>query len=473
MKFKTALALLFLALPACQTTAPVALQPTAPVSLAQSLKQNTPQIVQTQTAGTQVYTEVSKPMDNEVIVKYRSGFRTQANSGTTISGAEVLDAFNTADETTQLHRLAKGTQMQDALNQYQADPSVEFAIPNVNFKVQMSLLDRVKKWFSDDEEEKPAQSMTTNTRYSAMTEQAPPTVNAQDPLVKDQWYLESLGMNQVWTQSGLGNASVTVAVLDTGVDYDHPDLKGKVVKGADYVDRDFDPKDMHGHGTHVAGIVAAQMNNAEGITGLAPNVRILAVRVLDHNGSGNLFNIAKGIAYAANNGAKVINLSLGSPPGGGVMRTLANFIATYAENKGALVIAAAGNDGGAIGYPAAASKFLCVGAVNQDKILASFSNRGKELDVVAPGVGIMSTFPTYEVTTNKLGLPQNYATLNGTSMATPMVAAQAALIWSQQPYLKPADVRKKIESSAIDLGSIGVDDTYGNGLVSFEGALRN
>ena len=97
---------------------------------------------------------------------------------------------------------------------------------------------------------------------------------------------------RVWSASGTGNAAVTVAVLDTGVDYDHPDLRGKVIKGADYVDRDFDPKDLHGHGTHVAGIVAAQMNNAEGVTGLAPQVRILAVRVLDANGSGSLFNIA-------------------------------------------------------------------------------------------------------------------------------------------------------------------------------------
>src|SRR5690606_6641955 len=113
-----------------------------------------------------------------------------------------------------------------------------------------------------------------------------------------------------------------------------------------------------------------------------------AIRVLGEDGSGSLFNIAKGIAYAANNGSKVINLSLGSPPGGLVMRTLANFMASYAESKGALIVAAAGNEGGEIGYPAAASKFLAVGATNETNILASFSNRGPELDVVAPGVNI-------------------------------------------------------------------------------------
>ncbi|PIQ27849.1 hypothetical protein COW36_08525 [bacterium (Candidatus Blackallbacteria) CG17_big_fil_post_rev_8_21_14_2_50_48_46] len=461
------LPLLLLGLTACQSQ-PSLMQSMAPVQTnltVTGIQAQTP----ASTAQTQVYLETSKPIENEVIVKYRPGFRTQAVP----MGAEVLDTFNTSDETTQLHRISKKTNLQQALASYQADPSVEFAIPNLNFKVQMSLLEKVKKYFGRSTEETSAKAMPVNTRYTASSETEPVQVRAEDPLAGDQWYLNALHMPEVWTQTGLGNAAVTVAVLDTGVDYDHPDLQGRVIKGADYVDKDYEPKDMHGHGTHVAGIIAAQMNNSEGVTGLAPQVKIMAVRVLDANGSGSLFTIAKGIAYAANNGAKVINLSLGSPPGGGVMRTLANFLAGYAERKGALIVAAAGNDGGAIGYPAAASKFLCVGAINQQNQLASFSNRGAELDVVAPGVGILSTFPTYEVTANKMGLPQKYATLNGTSMATPMVSAQAALIWSLHPYLSPAEVREKIESTAIDLGAVGRDDQFGNGLVSFDNALRN
>ena len=137
-----------------------------------------------------------------------------------------------------------------------------------------------------------------------------------------------------------------------------------------------------------------------------------------------------------------------------------------------MIIAAAGNSGGTIGFPAAASEFLSVGAVNEDKYIASFSNRGKELDVVAPGVQITSTFPTYEVTANQLGLPHNYATLNGTSMATPMVSALAAMLWSQNPYLKPGEVRERIEVSATDLGSIGVDELYGYGLINPTLALQ-
>ena len=418
-----------------------------------------------QQAIPEVETAVAVTIEDEVIVKYRSGFSTKAQRK--VSGAEILDAFN--DSNTQLHRLPKGVKLQDALSQYSADPEVDFAIPNVNFKVQMSLKERIKKFFSDDDEV----VVTPQPFPKAPAAQANPVhIQAQDPLTQDQWYLKTLNMEQVWNDYGVGKSGVTVAVLDTGVDYDHPDLAGRIIKGPDYVDRDLDPKDMHGHGTHVAGIITAGLNNQEGISGMAPNVKILAIRVLDAKGSGSLFNIAKGIAYAANNGAKVINMSLGSPSGGSTMRTLANFLSKYAEARGSLIIAAAGNSGGTIGFPAAASEFLSVGAVNEDKYIASFSNRGKELDVVAPGVQITSTFPTYEVTANQLGLPHNYATLNGTSMATPMVSALAAMLWSQNPYLKPGEVRERIEVSATDLGSIGVDELYGYGLINPTLALQ-
>lgn len=454
---KKLLPFLFLLLNACQgQLTPVSIQTAAQAYVQPPLQPTT---------SLRVYTETSQPIEKEVIVKYRPGFRVQAAP----LGAEILDAFNTAEETTQLHRLSGKVSMEQALRQYQADPAVEFAIPNIRFQVQMSLLERVKKFFG----KKPTSPETIQPSANASPAAAAEPLVIQDPLAHQQWYLQDLNLPQVWANRGLGNATVTVAVLDTGVDDAHPDLQGKVIKGADYIDKDFEPKDQHGHGTHVAGIVAAQLNNHEGITGLAPQVRILAVRVLDEQGSGSLFNIAKGIAYAANQGAKVINLSLGSPPGGAVMRTLANFIASYAERKGALIVAAAGNDGGAVGYPAAASKFLCVGAVNQQKALASFSNRGPELDVVAPGVGILSTFPTYEVTANRLGLPRYYASLNGTSMATPMVSALAALIWSQQPSLSPAEVRSRIEKSTQDLGAVGRDSTFGLGLINFEAALQD
>ena len=439
-------------------------QAVAPPSAPQGLQR----LVPVQESVPEVQTSVAKTIEDEVIVRYREGFSTQSTRRK-ITGAEVLDAFN--DSNTQLHRLPKGVKLQDALSQYSADPQVDFAIPNVNFKVQMSFKERVRKLLGKDKEVKVTPTPLNVRKQPKAQANAGDNVEAKDPLSEDQWYLKTLNMNKVWSEHGQGQNGVTVAVLDTGVDYDHPDLAGRIIKGPDYVDRDFDPKDMHGHGTHVAGIITAGLNNQEGISGMAPNVSILAIRVLAADGSGSLFNIAKGIAYAANNGAKVINMSLGSPSGGKTMRTLANFLARYSAARGALIVAAAGNAGGPIGYPAAASEFLAVGAVNEEKYIASFSNRGEELDIVAPGVDITSTFPTYEVTANAAGLPQNYATLNGTSMATPMVSAVAAMMWSQNPYLKPSEVRERLENTATDLGTIGNDSLYGHGLLNPEAAL--
>lgn len=433
-------------------------------------------------ADVSVSVSVAETIQDEVIVKYKSGFSTQAIHQ--IPGSQVLDRFTADQESTELMRLPANMGMDEALKRYEADPNVDFAMPNVRFGVQMTLTEKITEWWSGDKTqvlpsddqaspEPSASPLADNTSNEETLSDPPAEVGSGvDPLSDQQWYLPRLEMDAVWAEHGTGTSGVTVAVLDTGVDYTHPDLAGRVIKGADYVDKDYEPLDEHGHGTHVSGIIAAGLNNAIGVAGIAPNVRILAVRVLDKNGSGNLYNIAKGIAYAANQGAKVINLSLGSPPGGGMMRTLANFLARYANYKGSLIVAAAGNSAGPIGFPAAASRFLSVGALNEQNYLASFSNRGAELDVVAPGVNIMSTFPTYEVTANALGLPQNYAALNGTSMATPMVSALAALIWSQDPYLTPDEVRERIESSAIDLGPIGRDDMFGAGMINPAGALE-
>jgi type VII secretion-associated serine protease mycosin len=426
---------------------------------------DTPGFQALDSAQAHVSVQSAEPIQNELIVKYKAGFSTQSQRRH--AQAVLLDNFQTADESTQLHRLNNRQSMDEALRFYQADPAVEFVMPNLRFEVQMtpadadqSIFERIQQWFRRDHTAS-VPELQPGSRSVAQSDAA-----AADPLRAQQWYLNQLKMPAVWETYGVGQSGITVAVLDTGVDYDHPDLAGKVLKGPNYIDKNYDPKDLHGHGTHVAGVISAQLSNREGISGMAPQVQILAIRVLDARGSGSLFNIAKGIAYAANQGAQVINLSLGSPPGGSVMRTLA-------EKKGSLIIAAAGNSAGAIGYPAAASRFMAVGAVNEQKYLATFSNRGPELDVVAPGVNILSTYPTYEVTTNALGLSQNYASLNGTSMATPMVSALAAMLWSRDPYLTPAEVRERIEKTATDLGPIGRDDMFGLGLIDPLRALQD
>lgn len=260
-----------------------------------------------------------------------------------------------------------------------------------------------------------------------------------DPSFKDQYALKKVDAEKAWDVTK-GSKDILVAIVDTGVDYNHPDLKGKVVKGHDYVDNDDDPMDENMHGTHCAGIAAASTDNKIGIAGMAPNVKILAERVLDANGSGTLANVAKGITDAADRGAKVISLSLG---GSSSSRTLKNAV-NYAIKKGVTVVAAAGNDGSADpSYPAYYDNVISVAATDSNDQLADFSNYGDWVDVAAPGVDIYSTVPGGE-----------YESLSGTSMATPLVAGIAGLLASQGK--DAAQIRQAIESSTDEDGTYDI-----------------
>jgi serine protease len=209
----------------------------------------------------------------------------------------------------------------------------------------------------------------------------------------------------------------------------------------------------------VAGIIGASSNNTAGVAGLCWGCQILPVKVLDSNASGSYSNIASGITYAADHGARIINLSLG---GTSASTTLQNAV-TYAVGKGALVVAAAGNTVcNCIMYPAAYSNALAVGAVDSNN--NNVAAYGSALDVVAPG----SNWSTYYNTSFPNTL---YAVLTGTSSAAPVVAGLAALLMTQNPTWTAADVTAKLESTATDLGSAGWDSTYGAGLVDFAAAL--
>lgn len=284
---------------------------------------------------------------------------------------------------------------------------------------------------------------------------------AGDPMESYQWALSpaATSFRGAWTTTKGGG--VTVAVVDSGVRATHQDLAGAVSGGTDLVTNGGDgTNDQNGHGTHVAAIVAARLNG-KGIAGAAPAARIMPVRVLDGSGSGYSSDVAEGIIYAADHGARVINLSLGgSSPSQGTRTAI-----QYAIGKGAVVVAAAGNSGQSGNtplYPAAFPEPIAVAAVDSSLRRAAFSNSGAYVDVAAPGDSIVSAWGSGDA---------HYAWASGTSMAAPHVSAAAALVLAAHPSYTPAQVRERIETTARDLGPSGRDDQYGTGLVDPKRAM--
>jgi len=267
---------------------------------------------------------------------------------------------------------------------------------------------------------------------------------SSDPLLSQQWGYYDIGANWITAPVPTETAKI-IAVIDTGVDYTHPDLKGKVIKGYDYVNADADPMDDHGHGTHVAGIAAAKTNNAYGIAGVSWNSQILAVKVLNSQGWGTAFDISKGITYAADYaGVKVLNMNLG----GGYSSTEESAVYYAVNTKRKLLVAAAGNsDTNVKSYPAGFStgygmdnKVLAIAAHGTDHCKASFSNYGTWISITAPGVDILSTVP------NSMGT-NGFDSWSGTSMASPFVAGAAAAAWAKYPTYKNTDIASLITTN--------------------------
>jgi thermitase len=239
-------------------------------------------------------------------------------------------------------------------------------------------------------------------------------------------------------------SGIKVAVLDSGVDLDHPDINPKVVARANFSGATTN-EDKYGHGTHVAGIVAAAHNTA-GVAGVCPGCTILAGKVLNDSGVGSSSSLASGIDWAVSNGAKVINMSLGVR----ASRTLEAAV-NNAWNKGAVLVAAAGNGGNQTKiYPAGYANVIAVGATDNNDAKASFSTYGASwVDVAAPGANVFSTFPNHEFVLRKqYNRSFLYDVGNGTSMSSAIVAATAALVWSTNPGATPTSVRAKVESTA-------------------------
>ncbi|MCS7463450.1 S8 family peptidase [Paenibacillus doosanensis] len=272
-----------------------------------------------------------------------------------------------------------------------------------------------------------------------------------------QWNLPNIETEQGWTISK-GSDQIKVAIVDTGVDINHPDLKDQLISGYNVVNTDAAPLDDVGHGTHVAGVIGAVVNNNIGVAGMSWYNRIMPVKVLDQSGAGSTYSVAQGIIWATDHGAKVINMSLGNYAD-------ANFLhdaIKYAYDHDVVLIAASGNDNTETpGYPAAYPEVFAVAATDSNKNKASFSNYGDYVDAAAPGVSIASTYPHNQ-----------YAALSGTSMASPHVTALAALIRSVNPDLKNTEVMQIMRETAQDIGPKGKDKYYGHGLIDVVAALK-
>ena len=252
--------------------------------------------------------------------------------------------------------------------------------------------------------------------------------------------------------TGLG---VKVCIVDTGIKKNHADLQANILGGKNFVAKGatIDANkwdDDNGHGTHVAGTIAA-LNNAIGVVGVAPRASLLIAKVLNRQGSGYLSDVIAGVDWCVSQNAKVISMSLGTSSDIQAQHDAVD----VAYATGALIVAAAGNDyGGSVIYPAAYSSVIAVSATDSNNNLAAFSNIGPEIELTAPGVNILSTW--YD---------GSYTTLSGTSMATPHVSGVAALAWELNPLMSNVEIRTLLQNTADDLGAVGKDISFGYGLV--------
>lgn len=319
---------------------------------------------------------------------------------------------------------------------YQEDPNVRYAEPNGVYR-----------------------AVETTSRRS---DDAKANWTPNDSRVGGQWAFNNTGRNG-WTRDAdidafeawdvtRGSRDVPVAVLDTGVSPSHEDLP----EAAETVNfsKSPTPDDVYGHGTHVAGTVAARTDNGRtGVAGTCPRCTLYNVKVLDDSGNGSYSSVAKGVRWAANHGAKVINMSLA---GTGYSRTLKEAV-DHAWGEGAVLVAAAGNERSSVAnYPAAYRNVIAVAATDHYDRKAGFSNRGSWVDVAAPGVGILSTTED-----------GRYGRKSGTSMATPHVAGMAGLVWSNSSGADASNesVREKIEDTADTIGGPGAS-SLGKGRIN-------
>ncbi|MEK7500802.1 MAG: S8 family peptidase [Patescibacteria group bacterium] len=287
---------------------------------------------------------------------------------------------------------------------------------------------------------------------------------APQPVESLPWGVDRVDAELVWP-SGNTADPIKVGIIDTGISNTHPDLLANVQGGVNTINPLKSWNDDNGHGSHVAGIIGA-LDNDIGVIGVGPAINLFAIKVLDRNGSGWLSDVIEGIQWAVAKNMQVINMSLGT------VSDVQSFhdAVIAAKNAGIVIVTAAGNNGGSVLFPAAYPEVIAVSATDQNNVIASWSSRGLEVDLAAPGVGVYSTYKG-----------ASYATLSGTSMAAPHVAGSAALVLNTlvgaydanlNGKWDPDEVQKKLQDRAVDLGAARFDILYGWGLVNAYAATQ-
>lgn len=293
----------------------------------------------------------------------------------------------------------------------------------------------------------------SDIEYAEVDELVPAELFPNDPYFGSSWHLNKMSLPSAWDKT-TGSNDVIVAVLDTGVDPNHPDLTGKLVPGWNFYDNNSNTSDVNGHGTKVAGSSAVG-NNGTGVSGVSWSTKIMPIRVADASAYAYYSAIANGITYAANNGAKVATASFA---GASESSTIQN-AAQYMDSKGGVVMIAAGNDG--VSSTQLDNKYVVrVSATDSNDIKTSWSSYGTNIDLAAPGVGIYTTT-----------MGGGYGAFSGTSYSSPLAASVAALVYSINKNLTPTQVREILFRSADDLGVVGWDPLYGHGRVNADKAV--
>lgn len=285
-------------------------------------------------------------------------------------------------------------------------------------------------------------------KFAEVDRRIRPALTPNDPYFGSQWHATKVGAPAAWDLAQ--GAGVKVAILDTGVDGTHPDLAAQMVPGWNFYDNNANTADVHGHGTGVAGVAAASLNNGAGVAAIAGKAWIMPIRIADPSAYATWSTVAQGITYAADQGARVANISYSNMAGSSTIQSAAQ----YMKNKGGLVIVAAGNNSVDEGF-AQTSTLIPVSATDRNDVITSFSSYGSFVALAAPGLDITTTVRggTYEYWW-------------GTSVASPIVAATAALMMAANPALSSTQIESLLYSTAVDLGAAGRDKYYGWGRVN-------